>query len=57
MGIEYTKGEYCRMIEEEKECIVKRVWFKHKEKELYKYQLDLFKGDLESYIRLDDKGV
>lgn len=53
MGNEYTKEEYFKMKQDEKENIVKRVWFKHKEKELYKYQLDLYKGDLNNYIRLE----
>jgi len=40
---EYTKAEMLKEKEKEKGKPIKKKWFKHKEKEIYKNRLDIFK--------------
>jgi len=50
---EFTKQEMNKIREEEKGQPIRKKWFKHKDKEIYKYQLDVFGGDFDIYVEME----
>jgi|TARA_R100000501_G_C2603926_1_gene100238 hypothetical protein len=48
-GKEFTKEEMEKLKDKEKGFPVKQKWYKHKDKEVYKYQLSVLNGDFDSY--------
>ena len=47
---EYTREEMLKLREQDP----MQTWFKHKEKEVYKYQLEVFGGDLNNYEKVEE---
>jgi hypothetical protein len=50
MNIEqFTKKEMEKIQQEENGFPIQKKWFKHKDKEIYQYQLDIFGGDFKVF--------
>lgn len=51
---EFTRQEMEKLKEKEKGNPIKQKWFKHKDKEIYKYQLSVFGGDFDIYKEVEE---
>jgi hypothetical protein len=51
---QFTKKEMEKIQQKEKEFPIKKKWFKHKDKEIYQYQLNVFGGDFALFNEVEE---